>query len=120
MDHNPRPDEVALRDYLSKVARTSHATFLVSAGHIHNYERAMVEGVTYLVSVSGGGGAPPYFVERTPDDLYKSILFPNYHYLKLTLEKDRLHADMMRVENPETDKLSVKLKDSFDVIAKPR
>ena len=53
---------------------------LVSAGHIHNYERNVVEDVTYLVA--GGGGAPPYYVERTPEDLYRSILFPNYHYVK--------------------------------------
>src|SRR6202521_711713 len=46
VDHNPRPNEMALRDYLSKAARSSHASFLVSAGHIHNYERAVVEGVT--------------------------------------------------------------------------
>jgi hypothetical protein len=118
VDHNPRPNEIALRDYLSKIARTSHASFLVSAGHIHNYERNVVDGVTYLVS--GGGGAPPYFIERTPDDLYQSILFPNYHYVKLTVEKDRLHGVMLRVENPEADKLTVELKDSFDVLAKPR
>ncbi len=118
VDHNPRLNEIALRDYLSKAARTSHATFLVSAGHIHNYERSVVEGVTYLVS--GGGGAPPYFVERTPEDLYKSILFPNYHYVKLTLEKDRLHAAMYRVENPEAENLTVELKDSFDLTVKPR
>ena len=118
VDHNPRPNEIALRDFLSKAARACHASFLVSAGHIHNYERAVVEGVTYLVS--GGGGAPPYFVERTPEDLYRSILFPNYHYVKLTLEKGRLHAAMYRVENPEAENLTVELKDSFDVVAKPR
>lgn len=118
VDHNPRPNEIALRDYLSKAARTSHAVFMVSAGHIHNYERRVVEGVTYLVS--GGGGAPPYFVERTPEDLYQSILFPNYHYIKLTLEKDRLHGAMYRVANPETPKLTVELKDSFDLVAKAR
>jgi hypothetical protein len=118
VDHNPRPNEIALRDYLSKAARTSHATFLVSAGHIHNYERTVFEGVTYLVS--GGGGAPPYFVERTPGDLYKSILFPNYHYVKLTVEKDRLHAAMYRVVDPEAKNLTVELKDSFDLIVKPR
>jgi hypothetical protein len=118
VDHNPRPNEIALRDYLSKAARTSHASFLVSAGHIHNYERTVVEGVTYLVS--GGGGAPPYFVERTPEDLYKSMLFPNYHYVKLTVEKDRLHGAMYRVANPEAENLSVELKDSFDIVAKPR
>ena len=117
VDHNPRPNEIALRDYLTKIARTSHASFLVSVGHIHNYERNLVDGVTYLVS--GGGGAPPYFIERTPGDLYQGILFPNYHYVKLTVEKDRLHGVMFRVENPEADKLTVELKDSFDLIAKP-
>jgi acid phosphatase type 7 len=118
VDHNPRPNEIALRDYLSMAAQTSHASFLVSAGHIHNYERAVVEGVTYLVS--GGGGAPPYFVERTPDDLYKSILFPNYHYVQFTVEKDRLHGAMYRVANPEVKTLTVEIKDSFDLTAKPR
>jgi hypothetical protein len=118
VDHNARPNEIALRDFLSKAARTCHASFLVSAGHIHNYERTVVEGVTYLVS--GGGGAPPYFVERTPEDLYKSILFPNYHYVKLTLEKDRLHGAMYRVENPEAENLTVELKDGFDLVVKPR
>ena len=116
VDHNPRPNEIALRDYLSKAARTSHASFLVSAGHIHNYERGVVDGVTYLVS--GGGGAPPHFVERAPDDLYKSNLFPNYHYVKLTLEKDRLHGVMYRVENPEVENLTVELKDTFDIVLK--
>ena len=118
VDHKPRPNEIALRDYLSTAARTSHASFLVSAGHIHNYERNVVEGVTYLVA--GGGGAPPYFVERTPEDLYKSILFPNYHYVKLTIEKDRLHGAMYRIANPEAKNLTVELKDSFDLVAKPR
>jgi hypothetical protein len=118
VDHNPRPNEIALRDYLSKVAKTSHASFLVSAGHIHNYERNALDGVTYLVS--GGGGAPPYFVERTAQDLYKSILFPNYHYVKLTVEKDRLHGAMYRVANPEAETLVVELKDSFDVAMKNR
>jgi hypothetical protein len=118
VDHNPRPNEIALRDYLSQAARTSHARFLVSAGHIHNYERSVVEGVTYLVA--GGGGAPPYFVERTPEDLYQSILFPNYHYVKLTVEKDRLHCAMYRVADPEAEHLTVEVKDAFDLIAKPR
>jgi len=118
VDHNPRPNEIALREYLSKAARSSHANFLVSAGHIHNYERNIVDGVTYLVS--GGGGAPPYFVERTPGDQYRSILFPNYHYVKLTLEKERMHGAMYRVANPEAEKLTVELKDSFDLALKSR
>lgn len=116
VDHNPRPNEIALRDYLSKAAVTSHATFLVSAGHIHNYERSIYEGVTYLVS--GGGGAVPHFVERTPEDQYHSILFPNYHYVKLTIGKDTMHGDMYRVADPEAQTLHVEVKDSFDIEAK--
>ncbi len=108
---------MALRDFLSKIARSSHASFLVSAGHIHNYERHVVDGVTYMVS--GGGGAPPHFVERAPDDLYKSIVFPNYHYVKLTVEKDRLRGDMFRVSDPEAENLTVERKDSFDLAVKP-
>ena len=91
---------------------------MVSAGHIHNYERNVVGGVTYLVS--GGGGAQPHFVERTPEDLYKSSLFPNYHYVKFTVEKDRLDGAMYRVENPKAKTLTVELKDRFDLQAKPR
>lgn len=118
VDHNPRPNEIALRDYLSKAAQTSHARFLVSAGHIHNYERSVVDDVVYLVA--GGGGAAPYFVERTPQDLYQSILFPNFHYVKFTLEKDHLHGAMYRVSDPESPVLAIQQKDSFDIPVKPR
>jgi hypothetical protein len=116
VDHNPRPNEIALRDYLAGAARTSHARFLVSAGHIHNYERNLRDDVVYLVS--GGGGAVPYYVERTPEDLYRSVLFPNYHYVKLTIEKSRLHGAMYRVANPEAEVLTLELKDSFDIAVK--
>jgi hypothetical protein len=40
--------------------------------------------------------------------------------VKLTVEKDRLHGAMYRVANPEAENLSVELKDSFDIVAKPR
>ncbi len=58
----------------------SAARFVVSAGHIHNYERFEKDGVVYLVS--GGGGAFPYEVERTVSDLYQNADFPNYHYVR--------------------------------------
>ena len=91
----------------------SNLKFLVSAGHIHNYERAVRDDVVYLVS--GGGGAVPYYVERTTGDMYQSVLFPNFHYVKLTLEKDRVHGSMYRVSDPEGEALKVDLKDSFDI-----
>jgi len=116
ISHNPRPNETALREFLSSAAQQVHARFIVSAGHIHNYERQMKDDVLYLVS--GGGGAKPYFVERTPDDLYNSIVFPNYHYVKFTLEKDRLHGVMVRVFDPEASTPAYAVKDSFDVVVK--
>jgi len=117
VDHNPRPNEIALRDLLSEMAPRMHARIILSAGHIHNYERNIVNDVTYLVS--GGGGATPYYVERTKDDQYQSIMFPNYHYVKLTVLPDRLHAEMIRVTDPDAAEPSWQVKDKFDILVKP-
>ena len=62
--HNPRPNELALADYLKQAASRSRARFVVCAGHIHNYERREQDGILYLVS--GGGGAEPVPVVRSP------------------------------------------------------
>jgi hypothetical protein len=118
VDHNPRPNEIALRDYLTEAAKITRARFVVSAGHIHNYERHVYEDVVYFVS--GGGGAVPYFVERTPDDLYQSVLFPNFHYVKFTLEASRVREAMYRVVDPEAPTLAVAVKDEFEIPLKPR
>jgi calcineurin-like phosphoesterase family protein len=116
VDHNPRANEIAFRDLLSEMAPKMRARIVVSAGHIHNYERNVVDDVVYLVS--GGGGAVPYYVERTKDDLYQSILFPNYHYVKLTLLPDRLQAEMIRVADPEAEEPVFQVKDKFDILVK--
>lgn len=113
VNHNPRPNEIALRDYLTGTAPKCRARIIVSAGHIHNYERHIVGDVTYLVS--GGGGATPYIVERTPDDLYQSHLFPNYHYVKLTLGAESVEGAMYRVADPDAASLRVEVKDRFDI-----
>jgi hypothetical protein len=57
-------------------------------------------------------------VERAKDDLYQSIMFPNYHYVKLTLLPDRLHAEMIRVADPEADEPVFQVKDKFDIFVK--
>jgi hypothetical protein len=118
VNHNPRPNEIALRDLLSKLQVKSHTRFIVSAGHIHNYERHVIDDVVYLVS--GGGGAKPYVVERTPDDLYQSSLFPNYNYVKFVLKADRLEGTMYRVADPEAEHLEVQQKDTFYIQVKHR
>jgi hypothetical protein len=83
IDHNPRPNEQSLAEYLETIAPKSRARFIVSAGHIHNYERFQRAGVVFLVS--GGGGARPYEVDRTPADLYQHTDFPNFHYVRFEL-----------------------------------
>lgn len=96
--HNPRPNERALAEYLEAAAARSGAHFVVVAGHVHNYERFLRGGVTYLVS--GGGGAHPYPVMRGADDLYQGSGFTNFHYLRFELRGDALTGEMVRLDLP--------------------
>jgi hypothetical protein len=94
-DHNPRPNEQELAGFLDRTAARSKARFIVSAGHIHNYERLERTGVVYLVS--GGGGARPYEIDRTPADLYRGADFPNFHYVRFELKEKTVVAEMIRL-----------------------
>ena len=116
VDHNPRPNEISLRDYLNGIAPALHARLIVTAGHIHNYERFEQSGVTYLVS--GGGGAKPYYVERTPPDKYQDPNFPVFHYVDFTLDGKTLKATMYRMADPTATPTVWEAKDSFTVTAK--
>jgi hypothetical protein len=117
-DHNPRPNETTLADYLKTAAPQSAARFVVSAGHIHNYERFAQDDVTYLVS--GGGGAKPYEVERTPADLYHDSEFPNYHYLRFELRGNTLLGEMIRLSDPSAAKPGQwQTRDRFEITLRP-
>jgi hypothetical protein len=94
-DHNPRPNEQELAGFLEVIAARSQARFIVSAGHIHNYERLERSGVVYLVS--GGGGARPYEIDRTPADLYRGADFPNFHYVRFELNAKTVVGEMIRL-----------------------
>ena len=116
VSHNPRPNEIALRDYLEGIAPRLHAKIIVSAGHIHNYERTERGGVLYLVS--GGGGASPVRVDRAPEDLYQSNDFPNYHYVKFVLDGNTLRGTMFRVADADANSPTWQVRDEFTVSAK--
>ncbi len=117
-DHNPRPNEVSLADYLEQVAPHSRARFFVSAGHTHNYERFLRHGVVYLVS--GGGGAHPYPIERGPADLYRSAEFPNYHYVRLELRGRTVIGEMFRLGDYAAGTPAAwELKDRFELRLRP-
>lgn len=113
VDHNPRPNELALADYLQATASSHRVRIVVVAGHIHNYERFLQDDVVYLVS--GGGGAVPYEVDRTPADLYKGIDFPNFHYIKMTVAGGRLRGEMFRLDEPTAPSPHFTMKDAFEV-----
>jgi hypothetical protein len=116
LDHNPRPNEIALAEYLAQASRSSRVRIIVVAGHIHNYERFLQDDVVYLVS--GGGGAVPYEVDRTPPDLYKGIDFPNYHYVKFTAGAGQLKGEMFRLDEPAAPMPHFTRKDTFEVSAR--
>lgn len=111
MDHNPQPNELSLRDYLARMQAGMHAQLVVTAGHVHNYERQALGGVMYLVS--GGGGAKPYEVDRTPEDLYQDKGFPNFHYVRFELGKNEMRATMFRLKDPGAATPEWEAKDRF-------
>ncbi len=118
VDHNPRANELSLAAYLRQAAAQSAAQFVLSAGHIHNYERFAQDGVMYLVS--GGGGATPYDVDRTASDLYQNADFPNYHYMRLELREHTLIGEMIRLEDYAASKPARwQTKDRFEITLKP-
>jgi hypothetical protein len=116
VSHNPRPNEIALRDDLEALAPQVRAKIIVSAGHIHNYERFSRSGVTYLVS--GGGAAKPVEVERAPDDLYQDKEFPNYHFVEFVLHGNSVEGRMYRVADPASATPAFEVKDTFTIKGK--
>jgi hypothetical protein len=116
IDHNPRPNEIALRDYLAEATRDSRARFVVLSGHIHNYERFLQDDIAYIVT--GGGGAVPYEIDRTPPDLYQTSEFPNFHYVKMTIGDGLLTGQMFRLDEATAPNPHFTLKDTFSIKAR--
>ena len=117
-DHNPRPNEIALSEFLNVVTRRKAIRFIVCAGHIHNYERFLEDGIVY--GVSRGGGAKPRPVMRQAGDLYRDESFPNYHYVKFTLRKKAIEAEMIRAADPSADTPRWDVKDRFEIRVQER
>ena len=113
--HNGRPNEHALAEFLAKAPEKSRVRFIVTAGHIHNYERFLLDDIVYLVS--GGGGADPRPIVRLPADLYQDPGFPNYHYVRFVLESESLTGTMVRVADPDATTPVWQEKDHFEVPA---
>ena len=113
--HSVRPSEQHLATLLEERQKTLHARLLVFSGHVHNYERYQRGGVMYVVS--GGGGAPPYAVRRSPSDFY-TLPEPNYHYCRLRLAGRTLSVEMVRMEGAPGS-YTARVRDAFQLSAKP-
>ena len=93
--HSARHPEHLLAQMLEERQGRTHARFVVFSGHVHNYERQEHNGVTYFVT--GGGGARPYPIERTPDDPLNGKIV-NYHYLLVEVDRGNLKITMHRLD----------------------
>ena len=113
----PDPSTLDLRHFLEERAAASHAKFVVFNGHIHNYERFEMNGITHVIS--GGGGARPYpiFI-RGDQDLYRARTYPNFNYVVITLAGKHAEAKMYRVVDPDAAQKTVELQDSFTLDAR--
>ncbi len=92
--HSARPEEEGLAKMLEDRQKALGIPIIVLSGHVHNYERYVHDGVTYIVS--GGGGATPYTVPRQPSDFYKQP-GPTYHFCRFTVGRNSLKAEMVKV-----------------------
>ncbi len=109
-------DEREIQRYLSKNAGSLRAQVVVVGSHVHNYERYLRDGVTYLVS--GGGGAKPVPAARMFGELSKLTTSVNFHYLRFTLEADRLSGTMVRFDAEDQSGNPWSEPDHFELRAK--
>ena len=89
-------DEREIARYLAHRQPALRSQVIVVGSHVHNYERFFRHGVTYLVS--GGGGAKPVPAFRMFGELSRLRTSTNFHYLRFTLDGDRLSGVMVRFD----------------------
>ncbi|MEO5376412.1 MAG: metallophosphoesterase [Magnetococcus sp. DMHC-6] len=89
-----------LRPLFAGKQRGGAPVALVLSGHFHNYERFIDADVHYITS--GGGGSPPHFISRLPNDLYSGGDI-NYEYIRIWIRGGDLLGEMLLYdENSDT------------------
>jgi hypothetical protein len=109
-------DEQEIVRYLSKNASRLRPRIVVVGSHVHNYERYRRNGVTYLVS--GGGGAKPVPALRVLGELSRLQTAVNFHYLRFTLENQRLTGVMVRFDADDQGGNPWSEPDHFEIVAR--
>jgi len=96
------PSEEVRRRFAGPAKECAKFRFFV-AGHIHNYERFLIDGVPFVVS--GGGGAPQTAVRtenyRT-DPVYVGPSLRPFHYLMVAVGEKKATVDVMMLQSDET------------------
>jgi Icc-related predicted phosphoesterase len=92
--HSLRPVDGRLALLLEDRQKMLKIPIIVLSGHVHNYERYVHGGVTYITA--GGGGATPYEIPREPADPYQQP-GPNYSYCRITVDRKSLNFQMIKV-----------------------
>jgi Icc-related predicted phosphoesterase len=112
--HAARSAEEKLAAMLERRQASMRPRMIVISGHVHNYERYEHGGVTYIVS--GGGGATPYLIPRSPQDDYKEP-GPTYHFVHFFVDGHQLRAEMVK-EEILNGKTNWTVKDTFQMEAR--
>ena len=95
MAHEVEKAEKHLNTLLEDFSKTHPGVRLVVlSGHNHNYERYVLNGITYIVTA--GGGATPYKIDRHPSDAYHDP-GPTFHYCKFTFHGNSLTGEMYKL-----------------------
>lgn len=113
--HAARPEEKRLARLLVQRRKALRIPIIVLSGHVHNYERYVHGGVTFIVT--GGGGATPYTVPRQPADFYQQP-GPSYHFCRFRVDRSSLKFEMVKLVMVD-GKPQLSVADSFR-LSRPR
>ncbi len=82
----------------------------VFAGHDHNYERSLKDGVYYITA--GGGGAPLYSKRLTEEgeepNPYSQLFERIHHFVTVDVDENRLFLRVVDTEGNVFDKLEIR------------
>ncbi len=96
------PDAESQRRFVGRAKKCSKYRAYV-AGHVHNYERFVIDGVQYVVA--GGGGAPKTAVDvekpKFKDEFQGPAVRP-FQYCVVTVEATRIVFDVIMLKDDGT------------------
>jgi Icc-related predicted phosphoesterase len=76
---------------------------LVLSGHNHNYERSLVNGITYIVT--GGGGAELYPISQPGPDT--KAFYNGHHFVEFTVQGSSLTGRALTTDGTVVDAFSL-------------